>query len=923
MKNRFTTKTAESTPNGGVLIGKKQNVELIHDKGKLGGYLVGRPHSKQGIKAINKSTGQDLEMEGGEVVITQPAVEDLELREFEGEMLTNRQILSKINESGGGVSFAEGGEIPTEFYYYGNSYKYGGETLTDYEIAKKISSCGCEHKNDGLSQGMTLNDLADLHNVSLEQILNQVKKGLLVESEHTSDEKLQLQIAKDHLLENPYYYDILESAKLEKGGELNSKFENIEKLILQELNNRNLLNEYRITSKSITDYGESWYMKFHNDLEIRISDHSVQSIFRVFDDKYIDFINVYSTYNPEIAVFTINKYVEKTKEIKEKTAKLKTAEKKLQERIDYIKEKSKSFLSELKNKNKGVFFHGFTRIEPSNFIIKYPNSELIFPISVNGGYEYYYVGPNNFFSKKGLSPEYFNFLVEKGIIEANQVSEQILYESGGKLKKGSDTSDLQNLAETSDTLLDGPDIVAAETTLFSDGGEIDKNQINLQPTNPDELKESLEYVHKNMPFDKTFLGMIQSNYFENIVINNPKKHLTEYYDAIQVLPKTKQYLYENVVSDVQNINSDDEIIKKLDDNPYNYLPSELKPLPKVKKLDFSPTPDNVNLGKITDLFTGNDVLRPIMSGTFFNLEDNRIEATNAHILLFINEKPHVSESCICLMGKRKEWFLKKKTEMNITENSDGCWKLEGNYMKTGAVIPFDYSDVITVDAIKLLQYAKASQYFSNGETRQLTIVFKNDEGIQFRHLLFGFLSDCLEAMIMLGYDEVDFCFSEAKNRAIAIVPKGNSRKVSYSQTNTDLVLLMPSTSYQIEEIEPVYNLQTNEPTLYYKTKLVQNELENELENEEVVEVLENLKPADLPNPIEKTKTETISEQQEILDTIAGLEILIPSLKGKDKIEAKDTIFGLKLILELDTFDKGGEINKENDLQFKPIETQIE
>jgi hypothetical protein len=52
--------------------------------------LVGKRHSEGGIKAVNKSTNQPLEMEGGEVVITRNAVSDNEKREFEGEMLTNR-----------------------------------------------------------------------------------------------------------------------------------------------------------------------------------------------------------------------------------------------------------------------------------------------------------------------------------------------------------------------------------------------------------------------------------------------------------------------------------------------------------------------------------------------------------------------------------------------------------------------------------------------------------------------------------------------------------------------------------------------------------------------------------------------------------------------------------------------------------------
>jgi hypothetical protein len=84
---------------------------ITHKAGNAGGLLVGNRHSEGGIKAVNKSTNTPLEMEGGEVVITRNAVSDGEKREFEGEMLTNREILSKINEAGGGVSFEKGGNV--------------------------------------------------------------------------------------------------------------------------------------------------------------------------------------------------------------------------------------------------------------------------------------------------------------------------------------------------------------------------------------------------------------------------------------------------------------------------------------------------------------------------------------------------------------------------------------------------------------------------------------------------------------------------------------------------------------------------------------------------------------------------------------------------------------------------------------------
>lgn len=111
---------------------------ITHKSGSAGGLLVGNRHSEGGIKAVNKSTGQPLEMEGGEVVITRNAVSDGKKREFEGEMLTNREILSRINESGGGVSFAKGGDVPHKCACSGKEYKFGGKVMKDNEIVRSI-----------------------------------------------------------------------------------------------------------------------------------------------------------------------------------------------------------------------------------------------------------------------------------------------------------------------------------------------------------------------------------------------------------------------------------------------------------------------------------------------------------------------------------------------------------------------------------------------------------------------------------------------------------------------------------------------------------------------------------------------------------------------------------------------------------------
>lgn len=333
----ITEEKVINTPAGGVLIGKdKQGQTIIPNDGSLGGFLIGRTHKDGGIKAINKGTGQPLEMQVNEVVITAPAVADTKKHNFNGKMMTNREILSKINSDGGGVSFADGGDIPAKIHTTDKEYEYGGKMVHDIDIAHSLGmnstlkkgkqyfssgdntydvdaiynaikkgklllktkeietfpmkypvydknyaenhkidfrkpngitvrtesgeeilidgnhrmnnayskgrktmktyyvedlkqiakftkknnfDLGGENKVGGhLSSGKSLKQIAEMHNVSMAHINEELAKGLEVEKEHFTDFKERTRVAKDHLVENPNYYTILEKAGLKYGG---------------------------------------------------------------------------------------------------------------------------------------------------------------------------------------------------------------------------------------------------------------------------------------------------------------------------------------------------------------------------------------------------------------------------------------------------------------------------------------------------------------------------------------------------------------------------------------------------------------------------------------------------------------------------------------------------------------------------------
>ncbi len=731
-------------------------MEVEHISGHAGGFLVGNSHKNSGIKAINKSTGQPLEMEGGEVVITKTAVNDGEKREFEGELLTNRQILSRINESGGGVSFADGGDIPTELNYYGTSFKFGGETMTDYEIAHKISKCGCEHD------------------------------------------------------------------KFEDGGNIENKIDYTTNLLEKEIEENGYFTE---VNHSKTSFGQSNYIYVSNKadefgfldgdkLKIRISDHDVSNMDRVFN---------------EIHVQPLNKHYD-SKNIFTNTINI----------IKFRFDRDKYFTEEKDIEKVKAHNVQTTDLWHNDVVTK------------------------DYLTKKGKQ------MYEVTRTYNNSVTKYVNKENGTVFKTIPDK--------------------------FEEGGNIILKELNIHPQNFEELRDTLELaVSENTP--KKTTDLIQVNFFHDVVRGDLKLNLSKYYGTIQILPPNKREYFQYYLNN--------EGLEEVFENPYNLLPEKLTNINEIKPLHISPTPDNENLGKISDLITGNDTLRPFMNGVFFNLEEERIEMTNAHVLLLIKEKPHVTESSICLMGRRKEQYLKNRyKDSPIPElNNEGCWKLDGNYPKINSIIPSNFKQIVSINAGKLFQYCEAANYFVNPVTQLITLVFKGDDnGIEYICLNSELLKDCLKAMLLLGHSELELAICEGSNKPVLIIPKGNSRKISPYNFETDFAMCMPIKEYAIGIYTPVYDLDVNEATIYGKvgqTIEIEEEIPTESISDEII-------------PLLPMTDEVIDERQEIEETIAGLEILLSSASRAEKKELKSAIDGLKLLLELESdekFESSGAVKK--------------
>lgn len=72
---------------------------------KDGGLAYGNSHDKGGMPLTVKSTGQNIEIEGGEGVVNKRSMQMNKTVEFQGKKLTPCEVVSKINEMGGGVKF--------------------------------------------------------------------------------------------------------------------------------------------------------------------------------------------------------------------------------------------------------------------------------------------------------------------------------------------------------------------------------------------------------------------------------------------------------------------------------------------------------------------------------------------------------------------------------------------------------------------------------------------------------------------------------------------------------------------------------------------------------------------------------------------------------------------------------------------------
>ncbi len=129
----------ENLQAGGHLEGEQNGKKVIMDDASKGGMSVGSKHTDGGIQGTVGSHDKPIEFEGEEIILTAPVASNPKTYDIEGELLTGRQIASKINQDNGGVAIMEDGGQAGSCRCSGKMYKFGGTAISDSDIIKYIN----------------------------------------------------------------------------------------------------------------------------------------------------------------------------------------------------------------------------------------------------------------------------------------------------------------------------------------------------------------------------------------------------------------------------------------------------------------------------------------------------------------------------------------------------------------------------------------------------------------------------------------------------------------------------------------------------------------------------------------------------------------------------------------------------------------
>ncbi len=209
-------------------------------------------------------------------------------------------------------------------------------------------------------------------------------------------------------------------------------------------------------------------------------------------------------------------------------------------------------------------------------------------------------------------------------------------------------------------------------------------------------------------------------------------------------------------------------------NNWNEVPIRWKNVKAVRPVTFSINPFDKGLQSIVKVFSGDDTLRPIMSGIRF--EEKGLAVTDAHKLL------HIAYKHSDFIGNYPS-LNSQKAYGKYTSPEDIQKQLnEAKFPNWEAVIPRDSEYVYEIDTLKLYQYCKVAANYVNKTTNQLVFKYEN-KSIGFN---VKFLIDSLEAMMKIQKAPKLYIHLTEPSRAAIL-----SFDKSFSVVSSTYTLLMP------------------------------------------------------------------------------------------------------------------------------------
>lgn len=172
-------------------------------------------------------------------------------------------------------------------------------------------------------------------------------------------------------------------------------------------------------------------------------------------------------------------------------------------------------------------------------------------------------------------------------------------------------------------------------------------------------------------------------------------------------------------------------------NNWNEIPSTWKNTNKISKVNAKLDPNDDKFNSIFNRYLDTDKFRTNMSG--YNVDENGITVTNAHILAVIPTKEDLPKGV----------FLKGK-------------EIETKYPNYPAVIPKEFASIQKFDCYKLLQYCRVALNYANKKTHK--VVFKIEE--EFIGFNANFIIITLETALKLGHEELYINFTTPSRASI-------------------------------------------------------------------------------------------------------------------------------------------------------------